>query len=432
MYCNGVRQFVSVQFLEKKMFRSFFRILIFCFVMALVGCGQKGEAMDQKAATEELSVEKLSAAKFSVAMDAENTAPAKPVSLTTYSVIDSARLSEFFELDDENEKYAARIRKVLQDVKKIPVKFNYAENKLDTIDKEIFYKVCFSDVDGFVVKHPCSLDSTLLVSVVKKLSFSDSAKALKIEIDFIAYSNSDEFANYSEMFLNEDGSIETNCLSKDGKKCDDLYAHVSVYKKIFPENVLAELSPNRHREQFNIRIDESAFTEKFKIDDFLSSIYEERLERRYHMLRRRHKMEQKDSLIPFEMCYEKGIAIPCNLTKRDRSRIKNAIEKEGDTLVTITYQRCFMWNDFVLDGMSSKHYCNSKDGKHCSELSALVRRNDNATPNYGWLVLYRFDLKDFSYTVEELSHGDPIWIDYDELYKKDGTYIGREKTRKTK
>lgn len=391
-----------------------FRILILCVFTFLLGCEQKDETV------------KLSTA----GTNANSAAPAKPVSLTTYSVMDSARLSEFFELDDENEKYAARIRKVLQDVKKIPVKFNYAENKLDTMDKEIFYKVCFSDVDGFVVKHPCSLDSSLLVNVVKKLNYSDSAKALKIEIDFIAYSNSDEFANYSEMYLNEDGSIETSCSSKDGKKCDDLYAHVSVYKKIFPENVLAELSPNRHREQFNIHIDESNFTENFKINDFLSSIYEERLERRYHMPQRKHQMNQKDSLIPFEMCYEKGIAIPCNLTKRDRSRIKNAIEKEGDTLVAVTYQRCFMMNDFVLDGMSSKHYCNSKDGKHCSELSALVRRNDNATPNYGWLILYRFDLKDFSYTVEELSHGDPMWIDYDELYhKKDGTYIGREKNR---
>ena len=391
-----------------------FRILILCVFTFLVGCGQKDEAV------------KLSTADTK----ANSAAPAKSISLTTYSVMDSARLSEFFELDDENEKYAARIRQVLQDVKRIPVKFNYAENKLDTTSKEIFYRVCFSDVDGFVVKHPCSLDSTLLVSIVKKLNYSNSAKALKIEIDFISYSISSEYAKYSEMYLNEDGSIETNCLSKDGKKCDDLYAHVSVYKKIFPENVLAELSTNWPREQFNIRIDESNFTENFKIDDFLSSIYEERLEDRYHMLRRRHKMDQKDSLIPFEMCYENGIAIPCNLTKRDRSRIKNAIEKEGDTLVTITYQRCFMWNDFVLDGMSSKHYCNSKDGKHCSELSALVRRNDNATPNYGWLVLYRFDLKDFSYTVEELSHGDPMFIDYNKLYKKDGTYIGREKKSK--
>jgi putative hemolysin len=264
---------------------------------------------------------------------------------------------------------------------------------------------------------------------VKKLNFSDSAKALKIEIDFIAYSNSNEYADYSEMYLNEDGSIETSCLSKDGKKCDDLYAHVSVYKKIFPENVLAELSPNRHREQFNIHIDESNFTENFKINDFLSSIYEERLERRYHMPQRKHQMNQKDSLIPFEMCYENGFATPCNLTKKDYFRIKKAIEKERDTLVAVTYQRCFMMNDFALDGMSSKHYCNSKDGKHCSELSALVRRNDNATPNYGWLILYRFDLKDFSYTIEELSHGDPMWIDYDELYKKDGSYIGREKKR---
>jgi hypothetical protein len=392
----------------------FFRILILCVFTFLLGCGQKDETV------------KLSTA----GTNANSAAPAKPISVTTYSVMDSARLSEFFELIGKNEKFMAEIKENQKFIAQIDkILSTYTDHKLDTTSKEIFYRVCFSNVDGFVVKHPCSLDSVLLVSIVKKLNFSDSAKALKIEIDFISYSISSEYAKYSEMYLNEDGSIETSCLSKDGKKCDDLYAHVSVYKKIFPENVLAELSTNWPRSQFNIRIDESAFTEKFKIDDFLSSIYEERLEDRYHMLRRRHKMDQKDSLIPFEMCYEKGIAIPCNLTKRDRSRIKNAIEKEGDTLVTITYQRCFMWNDFVLDGMSSKHYCNSKDGKHCSELSALVRRNDNATPNYGWLILYRFDLKDFSYTIEELGHGDPMLIDYNELYKKDGTYIGREKKR---
>ena len=133
-----------------------FRILILCVFTFLLGCEQKDETV------------KLSTA----GTNANSAAPAKSISLTTYSVMDSTRLSEFFELDDENEKYAARIRKVLQDVKKIPVKFNYAENKLDTMDKEIFYKVCFSDVDGFVVKHPCPLDSTLLVSIVKKLNFS--------------------------------------------------------------------------------------------------------------------------------------------------------------------------------------------------------------------------------------------------------------------
>ena len=388
-----------------------FRILILCVFTFLLGCGQKDETV------------KLSTA----GTNANSAAPAKPVSLTTYSVMDSARLNEFFELDEWwrkiDKEFNAKIDKVLNDVRKMK------NNERNNDDKEISYKVCFSNIDGFVVKHPCSLDSALLVSIVKKLNFSDSAKALKIEIDFISYSISSEYAKYSEMYLNEDGSIETSCLSKDGKKCDDLYAHVSVYKKIFPENVLAELSPNRHREQFNIHIDESNFTENFKIDDFLSSIYEERLERRYHMPQRKHQMNQKDSLIPFEMCYENGFATPCNLTKKDYFRIKKAIEKERDTLVAVTYQRCFMMNDFALDGMSSKHYCNSKDGKHCSELSALVRRNDNATPNYGWLILYRFDLKDFSYTVEELSHGDPMWIDYDQLYKKDGSYIGREKKR---
>ena len=371
-----------------------FKILAICVFMFLIGCGQK------------------------------DAAPAKPVSLTTYSVMDSARLNEFFELDERrkiDKEFNAKIDKVLNDVRKMK------NNERNNDGKEISYKVCFSNIDGFVVKHPCSLDSALLVSIVKKLNFSNSAKALKIEIDFIAYSNSDEYANYSEMYLNEDGSIETSCMSKDGKKCNDLYAQVSVYKKLFPENVLAGLVTDWPRSQFDIRIDESTFTKNFKIDDFLSSIYEERLEPRYHMPQRKHQMNQKDSLIPFEMCYENGIAIPCNLAQRDRSRIKNAIEKEGDTLVAVTYQRCFMWNDFALDGMSNKHYCNSKDGKHCSELSALVRRNDNATPNYGWLILYRFDLKDFSYTIEELGHSDPMWTNYNELYKKDDTYIGREK-----
>lgn len=386
-----------------------FRILILCVFTFLLGCEQKDETV------------KLSTA----GTNANSAAPAKPISLTTYSVMDSARLNEFFELDEWwrkiDKEFNAKIDKVLNDVRKMK------NNERNNDDKEISYKVCFSNIDGFVVKHPCSLDSALLVNIVKKLNFSDSAKALKIEIDFIAYSNSDEFANYSEMYLNEDGSIETSCLSKDGKKCNDLYAQVSVYKKLFPENVLAGLVTDWPRSQFDIRIDESTFTKNFKIDDFLSSIYEERLEPRYHMPQRKHQMNQKDSLIPFKMCYENGIAIPCNLAQRDRSRIKNAIEKEGDTLVAVTYQRCFMWNDFALDGMSSKHYCNSKDGKHCSELSALVRRNDNATPNYGWLILYRFDLKDFSYTIEELGHGDPMWIRYNELYKKGGTYIGREK-----
>jgi hypothetical protein len=388
-----------------------FRILILCVFTFLLGCGQKDETV------------KLSTA----GTNANSAAPAKSISLTTYSVMNSTRLNEFFELDEWwrkiDKEFNAKIDKVLNDVRKMK------NNERNNDDKEISYKVCFSNIDGFVVKHPCSLDSALLVSIVKKLNFSDSAKALKIEIDFIAYSNSDEFANYSEMYLNEDGSIETNCLSKNGKKCNDLYAQVSVYKKLFPENVLAGLVTDWPRSQFDIRIDESTFTKNFKIDDFLSSIYEERLEPRYHMPQRKHQMNQKDSLIPFEMCYENGIAIPCNLAQRDRSRIKNAIEKEGDTLVTVTYQRCFMWNDFALDGMSSKHYCNSKDGKHCSELSALVRRNNNATPNYGWLILYRFDLKDFSYTIEELGHGDPMWTNYNELYKKDGTYIGREKKR---
>ena len=351
-----------------------FRILFLCLCTLLAGCGPKDEN-----------------AKSSIANSA---ATAKQVSLTTYSVMDSVSLGKFFELIDTNGIYSERIRKVLEDVDKLAIKVNDSNDKLDTLNHEIFYRVCFSDIDGFVVKHPCSLDSALLVSIA----------------------------------MNDDGTIESSCLSKDAKKCNDLYALVTVSKKLFPENILTEFAQNWPRETFDVHIDESNFAEKFKIDDFLSSIYEVRLERRY-------QMGQKDSLIPFEMCYENGIAIPCNLAQRDRSRIKNAIEKnaiekEGDTLVAVTYQRCFMVNDFALDGMSSKHFCNSKDGAHCSELFALVRRNNNAEVKRDILVLYRFDLKDFSYTVEELSHGDPMWIRYNELHKKDGTYVGHEKTHR--
>lgn len=363
-----------------------FKILAIYVFMFLIGCGQK------------------------------DATPVKPVSLTTYSVMDSARLNDFFELDEWSKidkEFSAKIDKVLNDVRKMK------NNERNKDGKEISYKVCFSNIDGFVLRHPCTLDSALLVNIVKRFNFSDSVRALKANIDFIAYSNSDEYAGYSEMFLNEDGTIETQCLSREEKKCNDLYAQVSVSKKLFPENVLAEFHDSWPREQFDVRIDESSFIEKFKIGDFLSSVYKERLERRY-------QMSQKDSLIPFDMCYENGLAIPCNLSKRDQSRIRTAIEKEEDTLAAVTYQRCFMWNDFVLDAISSKHYCNSKDGNHCNELFALVRRNNEAKVMPGFLVLYHFDLNDFSYTIEELSHRDLMFIDYNKLYKKDETYIGSE------
>ena len=380
-----------------------FRILFLCLCTLLAGCGPKDEN-----------------AKSSIA---NNVATAKPVSLTTYSVMDSVSLGKFFELNDKNDIYSARIRKVLEDVDKLAIKVNDSNDKLDTLNHEIFYRVCFSDIDGFVVKHPCSLDSALLVSIAKKLNFSDSVKALKVELDFISYSTSSEFADYSGMYLNDDGTIESSCLSKDAKKCNDLYALVTVSKKLFHENALTEFAPNWPREQFDVHIDESNFAERFKIDDFLSSIYKERLERKY-------QMEKTESLISFEMCYENGFAIPCGITNETSSHIKKAIEKERDTLIAVTYQRCFTTNDFALDGMSSKHFCNSKDGAHCSELFALVRRNNNAEVKRDILVLYRFDLKDFSYTIEELSHGDPMWIRYNELHKKDGTYVGHEKTHR--
>ncbi|MBQ5465344.1 MAG: hypothetical protein IIT53_15365, partial [Fibrobacter sp.] len=121
---------------------------------------------------------------------------------------------------------------------------------------------------------------------------------------------------------------------------------------------------------------------------------------------------------------------PCDLSKKAYFRVKKLVENEGDTLVAVTYQKSLMIDDFALGGVSSKHFCVSQDGKRCSELYALVRRNDNAEDKKGFLVLYRFDLKDFSFVVDELEHADHLMlVDYNSLLKKDGTYIGRVKKR---
>ena len=105
-----------------------FRILFLCLCTLLAGCGPKDEN-----------------AKSSIANSA---ATAKQVSLTTYSVMDSVSLGKFFELIDTNGIYSERIRKVLEDVDKLAIKVNDSNDKLDTLNHEIFYRVCFSDIDG--------------------------------------------------------------------------------------------------------------------------------------------------------------------------------------------------------------------------------------------------------------------------------------------
>ncbi len=376
-----------------------FRILFFFVIVLLVGCGQKSEPVSKNTAS-------------------ANAVFSGPVSLKTYSVMDSTRLNDFFDLDNawsvfRNRKFSSEIDKVLKDVRKLTVREN----------QQIYYKVCFSDVDGFVLRHPCSLDSSLLVSLVKKLNYNDSLKGVKVKVDFMAYSESDEYAEYSEIYLNEDGSLESECLAKDGLECDNLYVHVSVSKKLFPENVLAELLVAWPTNGMDVRIEESDVIDKYRIEDVFSSIYETRLASRFIK-------ENESSIIPFEMCYANGFAIPCDLSKKAYFRVKKLVENEGDTLVAVTYQKSLMIDDFALGGVSSKHFCVSQDGKRCSELYALVRRNDNAEDKKGFLVLYRFDLKDFSFVVDELDHADHLMVvDYNSLLKKDGTYIGRVKKR---
>jgi hypothetical protein len=168
-------------------------------------------------------------------------------------------------------------------------------------------------------------------------------------------------------------------------------------------------------EKFSVYVDESNFVERFETNYLFSSIYYKRI----------HPYEG-ESVIPFEMCYNDGLAIPCDLTAEDRSRIQSSIEKEGDTLIALTHQsdRVKTINSFAIGGMSGIHTCKSSDGKHCDELFALVRRNNSHEEGFpGWLGLYLFNMKDFSFTLKELGYVDKIPIGTVGLFKKDGTLL---------
>ena len=114
-----------------------------------------------------------------------------PVSFKTYSVMDSANLEKFFEFDEKKTMYSKEIQKVLDDVERLFGKRD-SSDILD-IRKQIYYKVCYSDVDCFAVRHPCSLDSTLLVNIVRKFNYADSLRGIKVKLDLIAYSKSSDF-----------------------------------------------------------------------------------------------------------------------------------------------------------------------------------------------------------------------------------------------
>lgn len=372
-------------------------------LMFLIGCREQAETADTKTKPVQTPAE-------------------PPISFKTYSVMDSANLEKFFEFDEKYTMFSKEIQKVLDDIERLSGK-RYSSDILD-IRKQIYYKVCYSDVDGFMIRHPCSLDSSLLVNIVRKFNYADSLKGVKVKPDLIAYSESNDYLKSSKMYLNEDGSMESICSSKDGQKCDSLFVVAAVSKKLFPDipfpeggNYLVWTAPKLFKES----IDKSSFVEKFKIDSFLTSPNERLIERRY-------KKEERESVIPFEMCYEDGFAKPCALSKDDYSRIKDSMAQNNYTIIAVTFQKSLTIKEFAIGGMSSRHFCKSNDGKRCSELYALVYRLHDVKDLHGnFFALYRFDLNDFTFIQEDLGHEDLMPESEHDLYRKDGTFVGREK-----
>lgn len=372
-------------------------------LMFLIGCREQAETAGKKA-------------------EPVQTPAEPPVSFKTYSVMDSANLEKFFEFDEKYTMFSKEITKVIDDIERLSGK-RYSSDILD-IRKQIYYKVCYSDVDGFMIRHPCSLDSTLLVNIVRKFNYADSLKGVKVKLDLIAYSKSSDFLESSKMYLNEDGSIESMCSSKDGQKCDSLFVAAAVSKKLFPDipfpeggNYLVWTAPK----QFKESIDKSSFVEKFEIDSFLTSRNEWLIERRY-------RKEERNSIIPFEMCYEDGFAKPCGISEELYSRVKESMERNNFKIVAVTFQRTLTVNEFAYGGMSSKHFCKSNDGSRCSELYALVYRHHDVKDLHGsFFALYRFDLNDFTFIQEDLGHEDLMPESEHDLYRKDGTFVAREK-----
>lgn len=394
-----------------------FRILILFALVILAGCDQKTDKTTSKATV------------------------AGPVSITTYSVFDSTLTQKFF--DTRFAQYGNDIQKVLDAVNALSAK---AQTLKD--DEPFPFKVCFSNVDDVVTRHPCSLDSALLVNVVKKMNYEDSLKGFRVKLETISFAQSisDDNPIFSKIILNDDGSLESVCASKDGKKCDALYARVAVFKKFSMKNFLEEDGSTWVPERYYVRIDENEFSNEFEMDSLLSSIFERSLKHFY-------LGNEVDSLIPFEMCYENGFAIPCGMTPKDLALVKETVKNYGDTLIAVTYQKSPTMFAFVHDGMSSKHFCKSLDGTHCSELYALVREKNEKLEKFckkleekntkpicagamdlcdaidSRMALFRFSTKDFYATKEKLSHGDMAPNSDGGLYKKDGTYLGREKAR---
>ena len=103
-------------------------------------------------------------------------------------------------------------------------------------------------------------------------------------------------------------------------------------------------------------------------------------------------------------------------------------EQNNFKIVAVTFQRTLTVNEFAYGAMSSKHFCKSNDGSRCSELYALVYRHHDVKDLHGsFFALYRFDLNDFTFIQEDLGHEDLMPESEHDLYRKDGTFVAREK-----
>lgn len=340
--------------------------------------------------------------------------------------------------------------------------FHTSEKALDTIPrKALLYKVCTKKMDGDTLFYPCSLESSALAGILKNLNVKDSRKGMETKVKHISYaarifaadsafgevplqsnnivhdySNRDrdfvyghDFIFYkwnrglkpefSNIYLNDDGSYEALCASSDGKNCDFLYASVEIGNKMIPRNKL--WSKLWGRRQFEVPVEKNL--KVADLNQVLDNIYDRSFTKPLNKAAR-------DSLISFEMCYKDSIGTPCNMNPAVIDSVRKIIEGRGDTIKMFTRQH-FSWTEhqFFLGSVVNKHQCISSDGKSCDDLYVLVRWSDsymkNAKSLSSSIGVYRFKLKDYSFVAFHSWLSDVIDDENLMIYNKNGIRVGK-------